>query len=66
MTSKLEKILDFIVLDAEQNPVTNEQGLPTLLQKPVSAKSIPDLITKGKIENLALFTELQSKTEQWE
>ena len=66
MTSKLEKILDFIVLDAEQNPVTNEQGLPTLLQGPVGAKSIPDLIAKGKIENLSLFAELQSKTEQWE
>ena len=66
MTNKLNKILDFIVLDDEQKPVTNEQGLPTLLQGPVGAKDIPELIAKGKIENLALFAELQSKTEQWE
>lgn len=66
MTSKLEPILDFIVLDAEQNPVVDEQGLPTLLQGPVGAKNIPELIAKGKIDNLAMFAELQSKTEQWE
>jgi len=66
MTNKLDPILDFIVLDDEQNPVTNEQGLPTLLQGPIGTKSIPDLIAKGKVENLALFAELQSKTEQWE
>ena len=66
MTSKLDAILDFIVIDDEQNPVTNEQGLPTLLQGPVGAKNISELIAKGKIENLALFAELQSKTEQWE
>lgn len=64
--NNINPILDFIVLDDEQNPVTNEQGLPILLQGPVGAKSIPDLIAKGKIENLALFAELQSKTEQWE
>tara|TARA_Y100000589_G_scaffold329941_1_gene378066 strand:- start:1868 stop:2518 length:651 start_codon:yes stop_codon:yes gene_type:complete len=66
MTSKLDPILDFIVLDDEQNPVTNEQGLPTLLQGPVGAKNISELIAKGKIDNLTMFAELQSKTEQWE
>ncbi|AXV65285.1 hypothetical protein D0907_08390 [Pseudoalteromonas lipolytica] len=65
MTNKLDAILDFIVLDDEQNPVLNEQGLPTLLQGPVGAKNIPELIAKGKIRNLALFAELESKTEQW-
>ncbi|TMP46670.1 MULTISPECIES: DUF4376 domain-containing protein [unclassified Pseudoalteromonas] len=66
MTNKFEPILDFIVIDDEQNPVTNEQGLPILLQGPIGAKSIPDLIAKGKVENLTMFAELQSKTEQWE
>ena len=66
MTNKLDAILDFIVLDDEQNPVLNEQGLPTLLQGPVGAKNIPELIAKGKIDNLTMFVELQSKTEQWE
>lgn len=66
MTNKLAQILDFIVLDDEQNPVTNEQGLPTLLQGPVGAKNISELIAKGKIDNLTMFAELQSKTEQWE
>ncbi len=66
MTNKLDAILDFIVLDDEQNPVLNEQGLPTLLQGPVGAKNIPELIAKGKIGNLALFAELESKTEQWQ
>jgi len=66
MTNKLNKILDFIVLDDEQNPITNEQGLPTLLQGPIGAKNIPELIAKGKIDNLTMFAELQSKTEQWE
>lgn len=64
MTNKLEKILDFIVLDGEQNPVINEQGLPTLLQGPI-AKNIPDLIAKGKIENLSAFAEIQCKAEQF-
>ena len=62
MTNKLEKILDFIVLDDEQNPVINEQGLPTLLQGPI-AKNIPDLIAKGKIKNLSAFAEIQCKAE---
>lgn len=66
MTNKLDAILDFIVLDDEQNPVLNEQGLPTLLQGPVGAKNIPELIAKGKIDSLTMFAELQSKTEQWE
>lgn len=64
MTDKLEKILDFIVLDSEQNPVINEQGLPTLLQGPI-AKNIPDLIAKGKIQNLSTFAEIQCKAEQF-
>tara|TARA_B100000700_G_scaffold4173_1_gene4786 strand:- start:3272 stop:3934 length:663 start_codon:yes stop_codon:yes gene_type:complete len=65
MTNKLNPILEFIELDAEQNPVVDEQGLPTLLQGPVSVKDIPELIAKGKIDNLTLFAELQSKREQY-
>ena len=66
MTNNLTPILEFIVLDAEQNPVVNEQGLPTLLQGPVGVKDIPGLIAKGKIENLTTFAELQAKHEQYE
>ena len=66
MTNNLTPILDFIVLDDEQNPVVDEQGLPTLLQGPVGIKDIPELIAKGKIDNLTLFAELQSKHEQYE
>lgn len=66
MTNNLTPILDFIVLDDEQNPVTNEQGLPTLLQGPVGVKDIPGLIAKGKIDNITQFAELESKTEQWQ
>ena len=65
MTNNLTPILEFIVLDAEQKPVVNEQGLPTLLQGPVGAKDIPELIAKGKIDNLTTFAELQSKHEQY-
>lgn len=65
MTSKLEPILDFIVLDAEQNPVVDEQGLPTLLQRPI-AKNIPELISKGKIDNLDMFAELHAQILQWD
>jgi len=57
--------MEFIELDAEQNPVVDEQGLPTLLQGPVGVKDIPGLIAKGKIDNLPTFAELQSKHEQY-
>ncbi|WP_199525374.1 hypothetical protein [Pseudoalteromonas sp. bablab_jr011] len=66
MTNKLEPILDFIVLDDEKNPALNEQGLPTLLQGPVGAKNISELIAKGKTDNLHKFAEIQSETEQWQ
>ncbi len=66
MTNKLNPILEFIALDAEQNPIIDEQGLPTLLQGPVGVKDIPGLIAKGKIDNLTTFAELQSKHEQYE
>ncbi|MCG9711099.1 hypothetical protein L1D46_20215 [Pseudoalteromonas sp. Isolate3] len=65
MTSTLTPILEFIELDTEQNPIVDEQGLPTLLQGPVGLKDIPGLIAKGKIDNLTLFAELQSKHEQY-
>lgn len=65
MTNNLTPILEFIELDAEQNPVVDEQGLPTLLQGPVGVKDIPGLIAKGKIDNLTTFAELQSKHEQY-
>lgn len=65
MTNKLTPILEFIELDAEQNPNVNEQGLPTLLQRPI-AKNIPDLISKGKIDNLDMFAELHAQILQWD
>lgn len=65
MTNNLTPILDFIELDAEQNPIVNEQGLPTLLQRPI-AKNIPDLISKGKIDNLDMFAELHAQILQWD
>ncbi len=65
MTNNLTPILEFIELDAEQNPIVDEQGLPTLLQGPVGVKDIPELIAKGKIDNLTTFAELQSKHEQF-
>lgn len=65
MTNNFTPILEFIALDAEQNPVVDEQGLPSLLQGPVGVKDIPELIAKGKIENLTTFAELQSKHEQY-
>ncbi|MAE02336.1 hypothetical protein [Pseudoalteromonas lipolytica] len=65
MTNNLTPILEFIELDAEQNPIVNEQGLPTLLQRPI-AKNIPDLISKGKIDNLDMFAELHAQILQWD
>ncbi|RZD22404.1 hypothetical protein [Pseudoalteromonas sp. MEBiC 03485] len=65
MTNILTPILEFIELDAEQNPVVDEQGLPSLIQGPVGLKDIPGLIAKGKIDNLTTFAELQSKHEQY-
>lgn len=65
MTNILTPILEFIELDAEQTPIVDEQGLPTLLQGPVGVKDIPELIAKGKIDNLTLFAELQSSHEQF-
>jgi len=65
MTSNLTPILEFIELDDEQNPVVDEQGLPTLLQRPI-AKNIPELIAKGKIDNLDMFAELHAQILQWD
>ncbi|WP_217874279.1 hypothetical protein [Pseudoalteromonas shioyasakiensis] len=65
MSNNLTPILEFIELDAEQNPVVNEQGLPTLLQRPI-AKNIPELISKGKIDNLDMFAELHAQILQWD
>lgn len=64
MEAKINKIIDFINLDDEGNPVLNAYGLPTLLQGPIT-KNIPDLIAKGKIENLNTFAEIQCKAEQF-
>ncbi|TMO43388.1 hypothetical protein CWC25_12170 [Pseudoalteromonas sp. S4389] len=65
MTNNLTPILEFIVLDAEQNPIVDEQGLPTLLQRPIS-KNIPDLINKGKIDNIDMFAQLHAQILQWD
>ena len=65
MTNKLEPVLDFIVLDSEGEPIVDERGIPTLKQRPI-AKSIPDLLAKGKVQNIEMFAELYAQVEQWD
>ncbi|ANS04631.1 hypothetical protein [uncultured Mediterranean phage] len=65
MTNKIEPILDFIVLDEEQGPVVDERGIPSLKQRPI-VKSIPDLIAKGKVQNIEMFAEQFAQVEQWD
>ncbi len=65
MTNKLTPILDFIVLDKEQGPVVDEYGIPTLKQRPI-VKFIPDLIAKGKVQNIEMFAEQFAQVEQWD
>lgn len=65
MTNKLDAILDFIVLDDEQAPVLNEEGLPTLKQGPV-VKDLAQLIAKGKVQHIETFAEIAAQGEQWQ
>ncbi|CAM3687091.1 MULTISPECIES: hypothetical protein [Pseudoalteromonas] len=65
MTNKLDAILDFIVLDDEQAPVLNEQGLPTLKQGPI-VKDLAQLIAKGKVQHIERFAEIAAQGEQWQ
>lgn len=64
MTNNIPPLLDFIVLDDEQAPVLNEQGLPTLKQGPI-VKDLAQLIAKGKVENIEMFAEIAAQGEQW-
>ena len=62
-------ILDFIVLDDDQAPVLNEQGLPQLLPRPdtKTTQDIERLIALNKpVEVINKFAELTSLGEQWD
>ncbi|ASM54120.1 hypothetical protein PNIG_a2060 [Pseudoalteromonas nigrifaciens] len=64
----INKIVDFIVLDEEQTPVLDEQGLPQLLQRPdtKTEQDIERLISLGKpTEVITKFAVLVSLGEQW-
>lgn len=64
----ISKINDFIVLDEEQNPVLNEQGLPQLRPRPdtKTEQDIERLISLGKpMTVINVFAELVSLGEQW-
>ncbi|MBB1434537.1 hypothetical protein H5201_09475 [Pseudoalteromonas sp. SG43-6] len=65
MTNKLEPILDFIVLDENEAPALNEQGLPALKQGPI-VKDLAQLIAKGKVEHIEKFAEIAAQGEQWQ
>ncbi|MFT6789640.1 MAG: hypothetical protein ACJAVX_003022 [Pseudoalteromonas rhizosphaerae] len=64
MTNNITPLLDFIVLDDEQAPVLNEQGLPTLAQGPI-VNDLAQLIAKGKVEHIEKFAEIAAQGEQW-
>ncbi|TVU79597.1 hypothetical protein FQP85_23200 [Pseudoalteromonas neustonica] len=64
MTNNITPLLDFIVLDDEQAPVLNEQGLPTLAQGPI-VNDLAQLIAKGKVEHIEKFAEIVAQGEQW-
>ena len=65
MRNNIEPILEFIILDENEAPVLNEQGVPTLKQAPI-VKSIADLVAKGKVNNIDTFAKLQAQGEQWQ
>lgn len=65
----INKILDFIVLDDDQAPVLNEQGLPQLLPRPdtKTTQDIERLIALNKpVEVINKFAELVCLGEQWD
>ncbi|MBB1420069.1 hypothetical protein H5187_22895, partial [Pseudoalteromonas sp. SG44-1] len=65
MTNNITPILDFIVLDENEAPVLNEQGLPTLAQGPI-VNDLSQLIAKGKVEHIEKFAEIAAQGEQWQ
>ncbi|WP_085065417.1 DUF4376 domain-containing protein [Pseudoalteromonas sp. TB51] len=63
------KILNFIVLDENNEPTLNEQGLPQLLPRPdtKTTQDIERLIALNKpVEVINKFAELTSLGEQWD
>ncbi|MEM5547007.1 hypothetical protein [Pseudoalteromonas fuliginea] len=61
--------LNFIVVDENNEPVLNEQGLPQLLQRPATKtrQDIERLIALNKpVEVINKFAELVSLGEQWD
>ena len=65
MTNNITPLLDFIVLDENEAPVLNEQGLPTLKQGPI-VKDLAQLIAKGKVDHIESFAEIAAQGEQWQ
>ena len=65
MTNNITPILDFIVLDENEAPVLNEQGLPTLAQGPI-VNDLSQLIAKGKVKHIEKFAEIAAQGEQWQ
>ncbi|WP_149981154.1 hypothetical protein [Pseudoalteromonas rhizosphaerae] len=65
MTNNITPLLDFIVLDENEAPVLNEQGLPTLVQGPI-VNDLSQLIAKGKVEHIEKFAEIAAQGEQWQ
>lgn len=62
MTSK---IIDFVILDDEQNPLLDVEGFPTLVQAPIG-KDIGWLVEAGKISHIQTFAQIASDIEQHE
>lgn len=60
----INKIIDFIITDENQDPVLDERGLPTLKQAPI-VKPIEPLIAKGKVQHIEKFAALIAQGEQW-
>lgn len=66
MINNIEPIIEFVIKGEDGEPVFNEQGLPLLVDRPVGARSLTELIAKGKVDNLEVFAEISIKTDQWD
>lgn len=59
------KLIDFVILDDEQNPLLNAEGWPALKQAPIG-KDIGQLVSMGKISHIETFAQIASDIEQHE
>lgn len=65
----ISKLIEFILLNEEQTPILNEQGLPQLRLRPdtKTEQDIERLISLGKpMAVINVFAELVSLGEQWD